>query len=342
MAVRRECPLCRAPFLAQVSQLSTNFVLSALIQERFPKAYEERKRDAETDGEVLPSDGLTLPVAFIAARFLAPDATEPGGGAEQVFPPGLPVRLKLFEPRYLALVDRVMHTTSRQFAVQPARESDLGAIVRVEHAKHFPDGTVGVECIAECLYDVKDGAGVEEIDHSGGLCLVQCVPRVAMLPAVRGSAPYSDKVMNNHNRLRRCAERLLASAGTAESLFLHREFGHPPLQVEALTYYLAAMLYLPMSLRRQVMREPTVEVRQDLLIEFLSSPTREGSGEDPLEAAKPSDVLWVVATQQRGIGGLILGGQQGSGPVTAAVLLAILLVLVVVWSNPHDLRGEHW
>lgn len=125
------------------------------MEHRFPGAYTRRLEEAEEDGETAPATGmLDLPVAFIACNTPTARPAPDTGGAEHVFPPGFPIDLVFYEPRYLALIDRVMATTARRFAVQPTPTAAMGAVVRAESARRTPDGRVHVKAAVECRYRV--------------------------------------------------------------------------------------------------------------------------------------------------------------------------------------------
>jgi hypothetical protein len=147
--------MCRSPFFAPLAQLARNFALASIIEQRFPVAYKRRLAEAVEDGEIAPASGLLqLPVAFISNSTPTSGTGLLEHGAENVFPPCLAVDLQLFEPRYLSMVDRVMASMACKFAVQPRKESAMGAILRLETATRLADGRVRVKAYVESRYRV--------------------------------------------------------------------------------------------------------------------------------------------------------------------------------------------
>lgn len=295
--------MCRSPFFAPLSQLARNFALASIIEQRFPKAYKRRLAEAVEDGEVAPQSGLLqLPVAFIASSTPMSAEGALDDGPEHVFPPCLAVDLQLFEPRYLAMIDRVMASMACKFAVQPSKTSRLGAILRLETANRLADGRVRVKAYVESRYRVVtrgeavrraddaaesyaadesvDELAVCDVEGMGGLCTVTCEPMlddddapVAGVASGAGAACHlrGQSTSATHGRLARCATRLVAQSGPRAALAINGHFGQPPALPGALSFYLTALLDLSPAQRRACMETRSLAERQQVLIGFLRS-----------------------------------------------------------------------
>jgi len=286
-----------------------------MIEARFPAAYAKRRAEADEDGESAPASGvMDLPVAFIPCTTPSTSRAEPeASGAELVFPPGIPVDLQLFEPRYLALIDRVMASAGRRFGVQPSETATMGSVLRAERVQRLPDGRVLVKAEVEARYRVltrrerDEGLGVapasasealaiDEVAGMSGLCVAYCSPL-----RDEDADTVASAGAGLHGRLLRCASGLVARSGR-RALTINGRFGQPPLLPGPLSFYLTALLDLSPAERRACMEGTSIGERQARLLAFLESVVpaqaadHAGGGAAAAGGASPGEGLAAGAT----------------------------------------------
>ena len=168
LELQAACPLCREPLFATAQDLATNYTIAAVLEHHFPKQLAERRDEAAQDGEAAWGGEVaalerTLPLAFIPTMLPSSACDDliihdeddgegaNGDGADQLQAPFLPVTLVLFEPRYLMMLEQIMHSGTRRFGIQPSRESVIGTVIRVESSSRLVDGRVLLKGKAERL-----------------------------------------------------------------------------------------------------------------------------------------------------------------------------------------------
>lgn len=187
LALRAQCPLCRAPCFLQAEGAARNHCLAAVVGALFPAEAALRRADFAREEEELASQRIGF--------FLVP-------GTSLRLLPGMPVELIAFEPRNVLLVERCMESGA-MFAVTAEPEDLLGAAVRVESCRRLANGRLHVSGAVRSRFRCLAPAAVEE--GTGGLFFAQVRFFDDEAPAVAGPAALD-------------AERLAATVPEAQRL----------------------------------------------------------------------------------------------------------------------------
>ena len=182
----QECPVCRAPLMLDTSTAKVNIVIQKLLNNHFDVELLERKEEEEEDKE--EEEEKSLLVFFLQ---------------DLVVMPGQKVVLRVFEPRYLLLCERVMQG-SRIFGIQRSSGSSVGTMMKIESLRNDENVRTRRVLIIECVgvepYKPED-LTVEE--NTGGLH--RCIANYTTPPAyVPGQA--DEIIFDNYNRANRIYE----------------------------------------------------------------------------------------------------------------------------------------
>jgi Lon protease-like protein len=162
------CPVCRVPAGPAAASGAPNRVISAIIRKRFPQLRADRDAEAAEERRRQAAAPLRLPLFFL------PD----------LLPfPGTPVELRVFEPRYLLMVQRLLDGEggggggARNFGMvrcgEPGATGAIGVMLTIENVQRPPFGarmhmpSLLVSTRAEQRFRIVDPAPSVEEDTRG-------------------------------------------------------------------------------------------------------------------------------------------------------------------------------
>lgn len=163
LQVKEQCALCRRPCHKQMVACPPNVVITAVTQKLAPEVYRQRKAEEEEEEK--------------ARR----EAHGAGDGAEneildvflfnQMVFPNEPVAYKLFEPRYVLMIERCL-AGNRQFAMQGAvEEGSYGSTIEILTSSQTQYGHYLITGRGKSRYKTVTRATLEP--HTEGLHRVQ-------------------------------------------------------------------------------------------------------------------------------------------------------------------------
>ncbi|KAA0173934.1 hypothetical protein FNF27_04495 [Cafeteria roenbergensis] len=356
LGARRECPLCRSPFFSPATQLARNFALASIVEHRFPEAYKRRLEEAEEDGETAPATGmLDLPVAFIACNTPTAQPAPDAAGAEHVFPPGFPIDLVFFEPRYLALIDRVMGTTARRFAVQPTRDAAMGAVAGAAALPinaHFGQPplrpgplTFYLSALLDLSAEERRRAMQTELLSERQQLLLEFLLRIAAQSdksadaapgAGRAGAAAGGAAAGG------AAAGGAAAGGDGGTLRHRRDRGEGPEAIAAGSRAAAA------DAAPEAEEAGAAGSRGDgpgtaaAAQPVLAAGATSGDDSDPLDRVEAGRALWMLSRTRLGRKSTLLGGfSQAQGPLAALSTLLLLVVVLLLAGNRAAWEANH-
>lgn len=136
------CPICRASCYVDTRGSQPNVLISTLTETLFKAELQSRPAEVALDEAELDLQRLGL-------FFLNEEQ-------DRVMP-GAPVRLQVFEPRYMLLMERCVDNGSC-FGLQRNEDSRWGIAVKVESIHPLPGGRLLVEGNATTRYRLTEGA----------------------------------------------------------------------------------------------------------------------------------------------------------------------------------------
>ena len=265
LEMQAACPLCRGACRLNASEVRPNLLITKVIAERFASELADRAREAAADEDELNRQRLGL--------FLLPDT----GGRLFLFP-GAPITLRVWEPRYLTLIQQCLENRA-EFGIQPDAGTMFGAAMRivdagpghgrgpslivraVVHSRYrcltrpvLPEGDFGlvVAPLVEYIEDAPLEDGAAAGDAEAVSALLDSLP-VAAQRALRGASRGAQA----QALVGACAAtvvRLLASVGGRAEALMAEHGPHPPPTASVAgggaqrwSFYLADVLALPLE-----------------------------------------------------------------------------------------------
>mmetsp|Transcript_4840 Transcript_4840/g.9041 ORF Transcript_4840/g.9041 Transcript_4840/m.9041 type:complete len:330 (+) Transcript_4840:735-1724(+) len=140
----RKCPICRKP--ASISNsVPVTIVLQKLVERLRKEDFDSRIEEETTKRTELlaqlESSNQFLPVLLMH---------------EILYLPGILAELKIFEPRYLRMVQEALNTTKLFGVYSSFKGSHLGVTLEVTSWDDLPDGTIGLTALVKKRF-VADG-----------------------------------------------------------------------------------------------------------------------------------------------------------------------------------------
>jgi hypothetical protein len=153
-ATTRVCPTCRAPCLSEALQAPVNVTLQKVVSMVFPAEYAQRIEEARQDEATVLSQRLGL--FFLLEQFRIWTQT--------------PIKLVVYEPRYLLLMQRCMETNA-PFGICDGPMSTHGIMVRIQSVNRLPHGRLMVDAIAGSRFRLAaaPGSAPQEEPNTHGL-----------------------------------------------------------------------------------------------------------------------------------------------------------------------------
>jgi Lon protease-like protein len=176
LALQPACPLCRAACHINATEVRPNLFITRVLSERFGAEIVARSREAVEDEAELSRARLGL--------FLLP-------GTESFLFPGAPLNLVVWEPRYLALMQRCLENRS-EFGVQPDADAMRGVSMRIVAADMARHGRMLVRAVAHSRYRCLTRPAVEGGGGSFGLVVAPLVEHLSDAP-LEGDAAADDE-----------------------------------------------------------------------------------------------------------------------------------------------------
>ena len=119
-----QCPLCRIPVALDVPTAKTSTILSNIIEKYYPQSIRDRQQLIEETKTTTSNEA-----SAVAERRLY----------LFIFPtlvcPGCIHQINLFEPRYVAMMERILNGGSRHFGMQETITSERGVVLEIQEAR---------------------------------------------------------------------------------------------------------------------------------------------------------------------------------------------------------------
>ena len=119
-----QCPLCRIPVALDVPTAKTSTILSNIIEKYYPQSIRDRQQLIEETKTTTSNEA-----SAVAERRLY----------LFIFPtlvcPGCIHQINLFEPRYVAMMERILNGGSRHFGMQATITSERGVVLEIQEAR---------------------------------------------------------------------------------------------------------------------------------------------------------------------------------------------------------------
>ena len=305
------CPVCRVPLGNGVASAVPNRVIAAIIHARFPAERAERDAEAEEERQRAAATPMRLPLFFL------PD----------LLPfPGTPVDLRVYEPRYLLMLQRLLDNDggdasgpARSFGMvrcaEPGEAGAVGVLLSIERVQRPP---LGVRMHAPCLlvstragqrFRILDAPAPEEEGGTHGLVYASVKPfadeEVGDNEVEGGGEPaFAEELSSARARV---AAAVAALSGPQASE-LYARFGSlaPHLaKAEALSMWLAAAVPSPSVAARVAMLETT----------STAARLRAALGYGEMRARQAAEKKAALRRRGQGRGAAAAGGMEAEGEV---------------------------
>lgn len=232
-----ECPLCRHKCLNDVASLPLTYALADAAKQLFPDVLQRRRQELQ-EYEVNRSS-FRIPLFFI-----------PG----EIFPPTKVVRLRVFEPRYLMMIEKIAKS-GKGFGIQEHANSDVGALAKLHTVNRRPIGDMLILCNITSRYFIEEGTCRVEPDTQGlHTARVRTVKdeQIAQGGADSASDEEFAKALFRvlHSGFRQAINRMSMKNAVK---FFHFN-GQLPCAAEDLSYFAIAALHMPLELKYYCLR----------------------------------------------------------------------------------------
>ena len=200
---QRRCPVCRMPCLLSLSNPPVNVVIQNMLERQFPQEYSERRQEMLSEMDELRRSHIGHEVPVLVLK-------------EALYVPGMLIRLRLFEPRYIEMAQEATQA-DRSFSILSIHRSEaVGFVcelrdVGVERYRRELMVTLFVQKRFVCREVHEQGSQaipVESIDDRvfKGQRVVYCLPEV--LVDIPDDDELGEQVMECTHFLREAVRKL--------------------------------------------------------------------------------------------------------------------------------------
>eukprot|EP01138_Halocafeteria_seosinensis_P010788 gb/GECG01011018.1/.p1 GENE.gb/GECG01011018.1/~~gb/GECG01011018.1/.p1 ORF type:complete len:399 (+),score=50.61 gb/GECG01011018.1/:1-1197(+) len=255
--VSSACPICRNVYFVEPNELPVTYAISQLVQTHFQEELEERRKEVQEEEK--ENNTKTVPLFF--------DKETDG-----FYFPGQPFGLRMFEPRYKTLVQRVaLHT--RVFGIQKSPESTQGVIASLEHVEEGVGGDYVIAGKITHRYNVEEGSLREEADTQGlhvARVLTFEDDHVPQEADTQNSMPPLQLAKKLSDTIRSTFEDLRNKIGPHNAFRITRQLGNPPVQPTSMSLFGMAAFSLPSETRNYCFQSTDPLLRLKILYCFLA------------------------------------------------------------------------
>eukprot|EP01138_Halocafeteria_seosinensis_P013739 gb/GECG01014030.1/.p1 GENE.gb/GECG01014030.1/~~gb/GECG01014030.1/.p1 ORF type:complete len:427 (+),score=33.48 gb/GECG01014030.1/:1-1281(+) len=225
------CPLCRHECFTSVASLPLSYSLDHTVRKLFPKEVTNRKQEIERDNT--HGESHRIPLFFISG---------------DLFVPGQSIRLRVFEPRYLLMVERIMQT-DKLFGLQESAEVSLGALVQLQDVSRRPGGDMIVLCTVKSRYYLDTTSVRVEADtyslHTGNATVFDDVPLESPSNTDRGEG-FGEQLFDIlHRKFKDSIDKM----DMRRSISFFHVNGHLPSSPEQFSFFAVGALNFPVHLK---------------------------------------------------------------------------------------------